>query len=66
VENAAEFKLVLLEWKVVMLKRRDQVRAFFSEMLDDAADNFDILVGVDFRPSPKPPVDPGHLPPMLT
>jgi hypothetical protein len=45
------------------MANREQVRAFFSEMLDDAADNFD--VGVDFLSPPDPPIDSGHLPPML-
>ena len=43
------------------MANREQVRAFFAEMLDDAADNFE----VDFPSLPDPPVDPGHLPPML-
>ena len=45
------------------MANREQVRAFFSEMLDDAADNFD--VGVDFTSLPDTPVDPGQLPPTL-
>ena len=45
------------------LVNRDHVRAFFSEMLDDATNNFDI--GVDSSLPSEFPVDPGHLPPTL-
>ena len=45
------------------LANRDHVWAFFSEMLDDATDNFDI--GVDSSLPSEFPVDPGHLPPTL-
>ena len=45
------------------LANREQVRAFFSEMLDDAADNFD--TGADFSSSPDLSIESTHLPPML-
>ena len=50
-------------WRAEYMANREQVRAFFSEMLDDAADNFD--VGVDIPSSSDHHVDPGHHLPML-
>jgi hypothetical protein len=60
-ETGPDFKALV--HRAEYLANREQVHAFFLEMLDDAADNFDI--GVDSSPSTDLPIDPGHLPPTL-